>query len=1030
MKTRLIANLRMSRKAGQQAAMKEFPRGSIRIRLIFGFSVILLVLGAVLVSQIRLARSLSALRTELLESSQEMLAIRDVILHVSEVQAIVTNGVITQNFPEIQAEFARIETSALQDIAVVQRLSGESRLRPSAGTFAEDYLDYLAEFEKGVLPRLAQNESTKNRFSDALVIAAVVDDVNEIHLRIVDAIVRRESPDFTLNGAGMSGATQKGFTAVRSLAEADKESLRRVVRPGEKIWADAFIEDFSLYLDTVERDVLPLLSTPADSASRENLAGLDVLIAELRRQALAPLGQIIESLQRDGFTATENMAALQSTERELARKRRAMLSTLQGINSALAEKVESTNGMISHWRNESTRLSLLIVAAGSLVALLIALLITRSITGPLAGIVLVARSVAHGDLSRTITVRRRDEVAVLADAFNEMKTAITNVLGETNSIIHAVRSGERSIRGRAEAFEGCWAELVTSVNSLTDAFIEATAELQSAKTSLEERVEARTRQLEAEITNARAERRIREDMEDRYRSLVEQLPAIHYIVEYGRVNRTVYISPQVTTILGFTPEEWLADPALWIRQLHDEDRDRVVAEVRDRDAHGEPLDLECRMNTRDGRVRWLHIRSAILGDQSGKVLIANGVMFDITERRRAEEMLRERDEQLLQAQKMDAIGRLAGGVAHDFNNLLTVISGYADLLTESLGARDAHHGEVEQIRNAATRAKSLTHQLLAFSRRQILQPKVMSINERVRGLEEMLRRLIGEHIRLETSLAGDLGSVRADPGQIEQVILNIAVNARDAMPDGGSLMIATANRSVAAGTRGDGGDILPPGDVPPGNYVMLSLKDTGEGMDEESRSRIFEPFFTTKGQGKGTGLGLSMVYGIVTQSKGFIQVESEPGKGADFRIFLPRVDARADGDTALPAAPAGKTASGTILLVEDEDTVRELVSSILSKAGYTVITASNGRHALSVAGSRSSCIDLMVTDMIMPEMGGRELANRMASVFPALRILYISGYTEDSILRRGALEEGVNFLRKPFSPRELLAMVDRVLQGK
>jgi PAS domain S-box-containing protein len=1007
--------------------MSIVPRKSIAARLMQGFFVTVLVLAAALSFQVRLTNNLSALRAQLLQDSQQMLAVKDVIIDVSEVQAIVTTGVITQNFRDARDRFDHIEASARQDIAVVDRLSRLAGVAAPPQDFAAEYRDYLAAFKNGVLPRLAQNESTKNRFSDALVITEIVEHVNEIHLRIVNAIVRRRSPRFFLHGTTSYDAGLSGFSRVRSLAEADRDSLFQVARPEEMIWVDAFNKRYSLYLDIVEKDVLPILSSPADAVSDKKLVTLSSRINALRREALDPLEQIIESLQWDGFTATQNMATLQSAERELAGKRLAILSTLQGINDALMKKVADTNGLISRQRNQSTRWSLFTGAAGSLVALLIALLITRSITGPLAGIVLVARSVAHGDLSRDITLRRRDEVAVLADAFNEMKTAITNVLGETNSLIAAVRSGERSIRGRTEAFEGCWKELVTSVNSLTDAFIEATAELASAKTSLEERVEARTRQLEEEVINTRAERRIREDMEDRYRSLVEQLPAIHYIVEYGEVNRTVYISPQVRTILGFSPEEWLAEPELWIRQLHDEDRDRVVAEVRDRDSRGEPLDVECRMKTRDGRVRWLHIRSAILGDQAGRALIANGVMFDITERRQAEEMLRERDEQLLQAQKMDAIGRLAGGVAHDFNNLLTVIAGYADMLIESKPVQGPPWGEVEEIRKAAGRAKSLTHQLLAFSRRQILQPKVISINDRVRGLEQMLRRLIGEHIRLETCLSPSLGSVRADPGQIEQVILNIAVNARDAMPDGGLLKIETADRSIGAACRREA--LLSDRDVPPGDYVMLSLRDTGEGMDEEARSRIFEPFFTTKGQGKGTGLGMSMVYGIVTQSKGFIEVESAPGEGAEFRVYLPRVDAAVDGEHGEPAPLPGKTATGTILLVEDEGSVRELVRSILSKAGYAVITATDGRNALAVVDSAEAAPDLMVTDMVMPEMGGRDLGSRMTLLRPGLRILYISGYTEDSILRRGALEEGVNFLRKPFSPQELLTMVERVMKA-
>ena len=431
-----------------------------------------------------------------------------------------------------------------------------------------------------------------------------------------------------------------------------------------------------------------------------------------------------------------------------------------------------------------------------------------------------------------------------------------------------------------------------------------------------------------------------------------------------------------------------------------------------------------------GEVRLRHLRggapievwsnvSLVRRREDGQPLCIATVQRDLGDRRRLEEQLR-------QAQKMEAIGRLAGGVAHDFNNLLTAIYGYSDLLLDGLAPGDPLREHALEIRRAGVRAAALTQQLLAFSRKQVLQPRVFHLNGVVRELESMLTRLMGEDIELRIQLAADLGHVCADPGQIEQVILNLAVNARDAMPRGGLLRIETWNaehsgqlalRVPEGGGAGSGGG---------GPYVVLSIADDGVGMDAEALSHLFEPFFTTKPKGKGTGLGLSTVYGIVRQSGGHITVESAPGRGARFDVHLPRVDAAPESPPPPVAAAPGR-GTEVILLAEDDDTVRGLASAILSAHGYTVIAAADGVEALALLEAHPA-IDLLLTDVVMPRMSGAELARRACAARPGLRTLFASGYTGDAIAER--LDPGVAFIQKPFSPASLLERVREVLDGR
>lgn len=423
----------------------------------------------------------------------------------------------------------------------------------------------------------------------------------------------------------------------------------------------------------------------------------------------------------------------------------------------------------------------------------------------------------------------------------------------------------------------------------------------------------------------------------------------------------------------------------------------------------------CENRTRDGRTILCEWHNTPLIEEDGSFGGLLSLVQDVTERHRLEEQLR-------QAQKMEAIGRLAGGIAHDFNNLLTVITGYSDLALQELPPDHALADIVAQIRQASLRAADLTRQLLAFSRRQVLQPVVIDLNSLLEDLEKMLRRLIGEDIELALCLQEGLWPVRVDPGQMEQVLLNLVVNARDAMPRGGKLTIETANVVLDAAAVASRPELLP------GAYVVLAVSDTGLGMDAATQARIFEPFFTTKDAQQGTGLGLATVYGIIKQSGGHITVYSEVGRGSCFKVYLPR-----DGQTPSPPAsdptPANVAGTETILLVEDDDTVRALAQRVLAEQGYQVLPARDGEEALALCQMHAGPLHLVVTDVVMPRMSGPELAQALVARLPALHVLYVSGYMDDAIVRHGLIEASAPFLPKPYTPAMLLSRVRQVLDA-
>ena len=525
----------------------------------------------------------------------------------------------------------------------------------------------------------------------------------------------------------------------------------------------------------------------------------------------------------------------------------------------------------------------------------------------------------------------------------------------------------------------------------------------------------------------------RQESEQRYRDLIQGLDAIVWEAD-ARALTFSFVSRRAETVLGYPVERWLREPDFWARRMHPDDREPAMQIYRDAIAHGRDHEFEYRSIAADGREVWLRDIVHVVRDPDGQPVTLRGLTVDLTELRRSERALRQSEEQLRQAQKMDAVGKLAGGIAHDFNNLLMVIRGDSDLMLRRLAPGHPLRRNAEGIREAADQAATLTRQLLAFSRKQVMAPRLVDLNAIVASIHAMLQRLLGETINLVTITAPDLGGITADPGQMEQMILNLCVNARDAMPDGGRLTIRTANVELDAAAAARWSD------VKAGPYVMLEVADTGIGMDPETRSHLFEPFFTTKEQGKGTGLGLSTVYGTVKQSGGHISVESEPGRGSTFTVYLPRVAAAAALPEArpVPAGPARRPRAEarltpgrgeTILLVEDAQRVRAVVREILEMSGYVVLEARHGAEALERSNRHSGVIHLLVTDVVMPQMSGRELAQRLATLRPELKVLYMSGYTDDAIVRHGVLASGIAFLSKPFTPDALALKVREVLDG-
>jgi len=477
----------------------------------------------------------------------------------------------------------------------------------------------------------------------------------------------------------------------------------------------------------------------------------------------------------------------------------------------------------------------------------------------------------------------------------------------------------------------------------------------------------------------------------------------------------LYNSPSYERILGYAPKD--IEGTAGFEEIHPEDREKVKRAAAEARRTGLGQSVEYRMRHKNGN--WLVLESvaSTIVDEQGQVEKLVIVNRDITNRKQLEEQFR-------QVQKMEAVGRLSGGVAHDFNNLLGVIIGYGEIVQEGLDQIHPLRGSVDEILKAGHRAAALTRQLLAFSRQQVLDPKVLDLNTVVKDMGKMLKRLIGEDVELRTDLSTELARVKADESQIEQVILNLAINARDAMPHGGKLNLATSTFHM------DESFIRRyPYPVNVGDYILLRVTDTGSGMDARTKARIFEPFFTTKEKGKGTGLGLSMVYGIVKQSNGYIDVSSELGSGTAFEIYLPKVDQALDASTTA-AARVSLRGNETILLVEDDPSLRVLAAHMLESCGYSVLEASSGAAALEISREQKDHIHLLLTDVVMPGMSGRVLAEKILAELPHLLVLYVSGYTGQTVGAHGVLAEGSYFLPKPFTRDALARKVREVLDRK
>lgn len=628
---------------------------------------------------------------------------------------------------------------------------------------------------------------------------------------------------------------------------------------------------------------------------------------------------------------------------------------------------EPLEALVENSRSAVGLLSLAVLVVG----IIVVFIISTMISGPLMRMVDVAEDIARGNLSRRVESGTGSEIGRLATSFNNM---------------------------------------VASLQS-------AQHELSEQNRHLEERVESRTKDLVQEVS----ERRRAEDALEAQHTFLRQVIDINpnFVFVKDREGRFTLVNEAVAEAYGTTVKDLVgktdADFNANTTEVEAFRRDdlQVMNSLEERFIAEEPI------TDSSGKLRWLQTIKRPLHASDGTVGHVLGVATDITVRKQAEEALRTSEEQLRQAQKMEAIGKLAGGVAHDFNNILAVIMGRCEIMLATMRPEDPLLAPVKEVDAAASRASALTRQLLAFSRRQVLEARPLSLNACVENMKTMLQRLIGEHIELRASLNPAAGTVLADPGQIEQVIMNLAVNARDAMPNGGTLTMSTGNIDV------DGVKTRLSADIAPGQYVYIAVSDTGHGMDESTCSRIFEPFFTTKAAGKGTGLGLSTVYGIVKQSSGHVLVESTPGKGTTFTVLLPRSEAVVEESEVPNAATASLTAhrGQTILLIEDEEGVRQLVDQTLTMAGYKILTASNGVEAMKRIRTDSRIIDLVITDVIMPGLSGPDVVSQIQKTRPDIRVIFMSGYADLGVVNDDILAAGHALLQKPFRLDNLRTLV-------
>ena len=709
-------------------------------------------------------------------------------------------------------------------------------------------------------------------------------------------------------------------------------------------------------------------------------------------------------------------------------------------------------------RHEVVRTVIFVIALNLFAAIALGITLfvfsRRILLTPITTLAAAAARLAKGDLSTQVTLRSTGEIKLLIDSFNRMAEDLEKTTVSRNYMNNIFRSMiDTLVTVSAEGtIRGCNTAICTLLGYEENDLIGKPLETVIAKGAggggpiiedVREKGAIRNRELDYAGRDGRAvpmlfsaspmydesgrfegavcvaqditeQKRAEEELrlsEEMFKVLSDQSPLGKSLID-GR-GRYEYVNPAFEAMFGYTLQD-LPTGAEWFRAAFPDPakREEAVRVWKEDLAHagigaGRPRVFE--VACKGGTSKTILFRPVAL--QEDRQLV---IYEDITERRRMES-------QLLQAMKMEAVGRLAGGVAHDFNNILTVITGYSELLLEKVGKGSPMHGELEEIKRAGDRAASLTRQLLAFSRKQIIEPKVVRLDRLVAELLAMLARLIGENVALQTTTGKSPGSVKIDPGQFQQILMNLVVNARDAMPGGGKIVIETANVELDEGYCA-----LHPY-VTPGRYVMLAVSDTGKGMSEEVKAQIFEPFFTTKDFGSGTGLGLATTYGAVKQSGGSIEVYSEVGIGTTFKIFLPRVEEedpvpmKYDRPANLPGG------TETVLLVEDEDVLRNLCARIMGDLGYRVMSARNGDEANALAQRYGDPIDLLLTDVVMPGMNGSELAQKLVIRHPEMKVLFMSGYTDDAIVHHGVLAKGVSFIGKPYSPEGLARKVRDVL---
>lgn len=532
--------------------------------------------------------------------------------------------------------------------------------------------------------------------------------------------------------------------------------------------------------------------------------------------------------------------------------------------------------------------------------------------------------------------------------------------------------------------------------------------------------ELEVHQVELEMQNRelRETQQLLEESRNRYADLYDFAPVGYITLSRRGVIEEINLTGAM--MLGVERSALVGMP--FINYVEVADRERFREHIKQCEQSEEKVTSEIRLATGGGYI-FVELSSVGLREGEERKLRIRTAITDVTEHRRAEEALHQSEERLRHSQKMEAIGTLAGGVAHDFNNLMTAIIGYSSLLLQTMHKEDPMRADILEIKSAGDRAAALTRQLLAFSRKQLLHYRVLSINDLLDEMSRMLRRLMAEDVELMMNLDPSTGNIKADPGQVEQIVMNLVVNACDAMPQGGKLIIETSCFDLIEG------EMIDDEKIEPGHYVMIAIKDTGCGMDKETRSHIFEPFFTTKGLGKGTGLGLSTVYGAVHQMKGYVSVQSDADAGTTFRIYLLGVEETLEGITEGDPSPLPARGTETILLVEDEPLVRKMVAESLRQYGYKVIEATDGEEALRIAEQRGDEeIHLLLTDVIMPQMNGPALVERMSRLRPELNILYMSGYTDDTLAHQGVVNADIPFLPKPFTPNALRLKVSEVLE--